>query len=197
MASFLYEIFPQNLHLPLHVVTGILATTFIANLAENLFWCHPIGTMWNASTTSAYTASGGYCAMKMFTPFNIAQFGGHLPGTILVTMLPIVVFLHLHGTSGMMRTASGERSFALSMLGLEVLSVAASATAFGVERSLEGIAKKLNPASRHAVILSSVVDQNAIFLGACLNVLRVWRGNRSKETAELEMKGLAIEVERR
>jgi hypothetical protein len=189
LLSFFYEIFPARLRTTLHFVSTFVFCAFLANIIESLFWCFPFRTMWEPS--KGYAASAGYCAQQLIPEYNAAQFGAHVSSTIAVVILPMLLLRSVGW-------GQQEVAFALSILGVGVASVAASAVSFVLLLRMQVYA--LDPRAKHASILSVMVDQCVLFSAACLGVLRFRRmKTRVKEEEELELgasaSGLVIEVE--
>ena len=195
LLTFLYEIFPPRLRRVLHCVTIAVVCLFLASLLETLLWCRPLSTMWEHTAGPGFARSGGYCILKLIPVYNNIQFSTHLFSTLLIIVLPLVA----------MRWG-GRGAFAVSVLGLGAVSVIASCVAFVCLVNLRP--KGVDPRARHAIIISSQADQNALFMAACLSVLRVRRGKQQQQLegesgmsqARVEIqrgKGLIIQVERR
>jgi hypothetical protein len=146
--------------------------------------------MWQPS--AGYSASAGFCAQQLIPEYNSAQFAAHVCSTAAVVALPMLLLRSV----GLGRR---EVAFAVSILGVGAASVAASAVSFVLLLRMQ--VYMLDPAAKHASILSVMVDQCVLFSAACLGVLRFRRMKRAKEEEELELgansrTGLVIEVER-
>lgn len=201
---FLYEIFPRHLWKPLHMASGILIVGFVSNLVGSAAWCRPAKLAWKPDIIK-HPKSHGYCFSKGDPTYNTIQFTVHVFSTLVVVLLPILLLYRVPARR------SGELAFALSSLSFGIISVAASAAAFASLVWMMQERHALLGGARHATMISLVADQNAIFLGACLNVIRIWKnrdgddleGHDTELTTttttrtEVETKGLVIEVERR
>lgn len=183
---FLYEIFPKHLRTPLHLSAFYLAATFVASAIETGLWCHPISDIWTPSTTR-HLSTGGYCTLKISSAYNAIQFSMHMSSMLILILLPVMLLFRAPSR------LRGELGFALSILGFGIVSVIASVVAFAMLLRMGN--NQTSPTARHMTVLSSVIDQNAIFCGVCLNVVRVWR--RGMDMAAVEDHGLVIKVEQR
>ena len=128
--------------------------------------------------------------------YNAAQFAAHLVATIVVNSLPLLL---LHWVGGKRR----EVAFAMSIAGFGLLTVIASVIAFVFLLRMQVLKVDLN--ARHIALISSAVEEAAMFWAGAAGVLSVRKkrreeadGGREEEEEEvLEMKGLVIEVEKR
>lgn len=195
LLAFMYEIFPACARVPLHAAAAFTAATFVASVLETSLWCMPISDIWTPSATRR-PATHGYCPLKMHRGYNAAAFAGHLASTLVLVALPLAVLARVRA-----RRCRGERAFAFTMLAFGGASVAASAVAFAMLLHMEQ--HQASATARHLTVITGVVDQNAIFCGVCLNVIRVWRAERPRPPppppadAASEKRGLVIRVERR
>ena len=134
----------------------------------------------------------GYCSAKGAKAFNHAQFPTHLLSTLAVVLLPVLLIARVPTAR-----RTGELAFALSSLAFGLVSVIASSLSYAAMQWMNG--SSLTGGARHATVITALLDQNGIFLGACLNVIRVWKKHDDRENADVEVdtKGLVIQVERR
>ncbi|KAF8249246.1 hypothetical protein K440DRAFT_215588 [Wilcoxina mikolae CBS 423.85] len=184
LLSFFYEVFPVHLRRILHLTSLIVAFAFLANFFSTIFWCYPHSRMWSPRMWN----TPQYCAIKLRRDYNEAIFGAHLASTVIVVVLPTLLLTRIAWTKK-------EATFAISTLILGFCSVMASIVAF---LTLLKMGKSpINRSARHAAVLASGADQNAIFWAACLSVLRLTRRNRSDAGGEGSQGKLVITVERR
>lgn len=188
---FFYEVFPKRFRKVLHAASAIVVCTFVANILETVFWCYPLKRMW--ATTEFL--SGNHCALKLIPDYNAAQFASHLVATIVVNSLPLLL---LHWVGGKRR----EVAFAMSIAGFGLLTVTASVIAFVFLLQMQVLKIDLN--ARHIALISSAVEEAAMFWAGAAGVLSVRKkrreeadSGRGEEEEVLEMKGLVIEVEKR
>lgn len=181
--TFYYEIFPRQrtYRWVLHLCTAILACTLIASVLQAIFWCNPIHSFWKADPD-------GQCQLKLDTDFIRTQAGLHIGTIILVVILPLVILAQI-------RHNKPELMFALTVLGLGVVSVAGSTTAFLVLQKMALDAKKIKftSESRHAATLMHLVDLNAIFFAGCLSAVKV---RVQRKLPPMQSNALVIEVEK-
>ncbi|KAA8896059.1 hypothetical protein FN846DRAFT_293711 [Sphaerosporella brunnea] len=196
LLCFFYEIFPARFRKVLHVISAILAVAFLANIFESLFWCFPFRSMWEP--VEGHGPSAGFCAQKLVSAYNSAQFGAHLSSTVVVVILPMLLLRSVG-------SGRPEAAFALSILGVGLLSIVASIATFVTLLRMR--VYMLDLSVKHAAVLSTQADQCVLFTAACVSVFRFRYMNaatamkRSPSQVEaLEMStnppGLVIEVER-
>jgi len=160
--AFFYEIFPGKpaiVRRILYVCMAYCFATFIANFFQTLLWCRPLSTQWSPKSLAEY------CQMRLDPVYESITFAFHISSTLIIILLPTLLL-------GRVQLQRRELTFALTTLLFGLISCAASVTAYVTIMNLRHNFQ-FNQSARHTAAITSLADQNAIFLGACLSVIRV------------------------
>jgi len=160
--TFFHEIFPRKpviVRRILYICMAYVIATFLANLFQTVLWCRPLSRNWAPQNPD------DVCMMRLDLVYESITFAFHITSTIIIIFLPITLL-------GRVELQRRELTFALTVMSFGLVSIAASIAAY---ITLTKLRKNFafDQSARHAAAITSLADQNAIFLAACLSVIRL------------------------